>query len=364
MEIMVRIIRLFGLISRSISKKTALRRWKVRYTKHFKDFPVLRKLTKEQKREVQTYYKGLVGRRVPLYTHVQFYSLTGKFTKEYIPYNFYHVEILPRANVHRLMYAFGDKNMCDFFFPGENVVHTVLKNMNGDYYYEGEPVSKEDAVRLCSNLQNMIIKPSRQSGGHHIQAFASNNGVMDLDGKTVESLFKEYKKDFLVQDRVRQHEAMAALNPTSLNTIRILSYRSGSEVLLCNSIVRIGRSGSVTDNQSAGGIAVGISENGLLYECAYSLVGQVRQTDTGIVLKDYSIPNYYKVVELVKRLHLKLPFFKLVGWDVAIQENGEPVLIEFNTDPGLFQESFPGLGNHSERIIRELWPRPNTLFPK
>ena len=67
---------------------------------------------------------------------------------------------------------------------------------------------------------------------------------------------------------------------------------------------------------------------------------------------------------MVKRLHLKLPFFNIVGWDVAIQEDGEPVLIEFNTNPGLSQSAFcSGMGKYTERIIRELWSRPNTWFP-
>ena len=62
------------------------------------------------------------------------------------------------------------------------------------------------------------------------------------------------------------------------------------------------------------------------------------------------------------RLHLKLPFFNLVGWDVAIQEAGNPVLIEFNTNPGLSQSAFgSGMGVYTERI-RELWPRPNIWF--
>jgi hypothetical protein len=361
----VRLISLFGHIKESVVKRAQLRRWRIKYTSHFKEAPVIRKLTKEQKREARAYYKELTGKRVQLYSHVHHYSSSGHFTKEYIPYNFYHVEIVPRANVHRLQYAFGDKNLCDTLFPGENVVHSVLKNMNGFFYYEGRPVSKDEAVRLCSNLENKIIKPSRYSGGKGIRSFTSKDGITDLEGKTVELLFKEYNKDFLIQDRVIQHKAMAALNPTSLNTIRILSYRSEMEVLLCNQILRIGKAGALTDNHSAGGVAVAISDEGLLAEEASfaTPVPGVKKTESGVVLKDYKIPSYDKVIELIKRLHLMLPFFCLVGWDVAIQEDGEPVLIEFNTDPGLFQDDFPGLGKYSERIIRELWPRPNTWFP-
>lgn len=55
--------------------------------------------------------------------------------------------------------------------------------MNGYYYYfEGKPVSEEDAVSLCQNLEKVIIKLSRQSEGHGVQVFNAKNGVTDCNG--------------------------------------------------------------------------------------------------------------------------------------------------------------------------------------
>ena len=356
---------MFGKIRDRLSKKRELKKWEVRITKNFKDLDTHRKLTKEQKKEVQDFYISMIGRKVPLYCHEYFYSRTGVFTKEYVPNNLYHVELVPRANNHRLQAAYGDKNMCDYLFPGENIVHSILKNMNGYFYFEGKPVSEEEAISLCQNLDRVIIKPSKKSEGKGVQLFSSKDGITDLSGKSIAQVFKEYKKDFLIQEWVKQHKGMAALNPTSVNTMRILSYRSGMEVLIIYSVVRIGRSGSVVDNQCAGGISTTISEDGLLGKVAFGGFSKdnITQTDTGIVLDGYELPSYDKAIEMVKRLHMKLPFFNLVGWDVAIQEDGEPVLIEFNTNPGLSQSAFcSGMGKYTERIIRELWPRPNTWF--
>ena len=356
---------MFRRIINKYRKWREMKKWKVRITKNFKDLEHRRKLSKAQKKEVQDFYMEMIGKKIPLYCHEYFYSRTGHFTKEYVPNNIYHCELVPKANQHRLQSAFGDKNMCDFLFPGENIVHSILKNMNGYYYYEGRPVSEEEAVALCQNLEKVIIKPSRKSEGKGILLISVNAGVTDVNGKTISQLFKEYKKDFLIQDWVRQHKDMAALNPTSVNTIRILSYRSEMEVLIIYSVVRIGRSGSVVDNQCAGGISTTIDKEGRLGKIAFGGFSSdnIDKTDTGIVLKGYQLPSYDKAIEMVKRLHLKLPFFNIVGWDVAIQEDGEPVLIEFNTNPGLSQSAFgSGMGDYTERIIRELWPRPNTWF--
>ena len=308
----------------------------------------------------------MIGRTVPFYCHEYFYSRTGYFTKEYIPNGFYNCELIPRANIHQLKGPYSDKNMCDFLFPGENIVHSILKNMYGYYYYEGRAVSEEEAIKLCQNLEKVIIKPSKEAEGRGVRLFSSKNGITDIDGMSVAQLFKEYKRNFMIQEWVKQHDDMAALNPTSVNTIRILSYRSGMEVLIIYAVVRIGRKGSVIDNQCAAGISTTISKDGYLNKEAFGGFSEdnIERTDTGIVLEGYKLPSYDKAVEMVKRLHLKLPFFDLVGWDVAIQENGEPVLIEFNSNPGLSQSAIKsGMGEYAERVIRELWQCPNTRFP-
>lgn len=357
---------MFKRLSNKIKKRQALKWWEVRTTKTFKDLKHHRKLSKEQKKEVDDFYISMIGRKVPLYCHEYFYSRTGYFTKEYIPNGFYNCELIPRANIHKLKGPLSDKNMCDFLFPGENIAHSILKNMNGYYYYEGRPVSEEEAISLCQNMEKVIIKPSKEAEGRGVKLFCVKDGMTNVDGMTVSQLFKQYKKNFLVQEWIKQHERMAALNPTSVNTMRILSYRSGMEVLIIYSVVRIGRSGSVIDNQCAGGISTTISKDGRLGKEAFGGFSEdnIEKTDTGIVLEGYELPSYDKAIDMVKRLHLKLPFFDLVGWDVAIQEDGDPVLIEFNTNPGLSQSAFKsGMGEYTERIIRELWPRPNTRFP-
>lgn len=356
---------MFTRLKKELYKKRELKKWKEVITKNFKDLEVHRKLSREQKKEVQDFYVDMIGKKVPLYSHEYFYSRTGYFTKEYVPTNIYHCELVPRANKHSLTPAYGDKNLCDLLFPGENVAHTVLKNMNGYFYFEGQPVSEEEAVKRCWNMEHMVIKPSLKSKGKGVRLLSVSDGQTNIDNLSVQQLFKEYKANFLIQEVVRQHADMAALNPSSVNTIRVLSYRSGMEVLIIYSVVRIGRLGSEIDNQCAGGISTTISEDGRLGKTAFGGYSEdnIVKTDTGILLDGYQLPSYDKAIAMVKRLHMYLPYFNIVGWDVAIEEDGSPVLIEFNTNPGLSQSAFKsGMGKYTERIIRELWPRQNSWF--
>lgn len=331
----------------------------------YRKLPNKKKLTKEQKKEVQAFYKGIIGKKVNLASHEYFYSRNGFYSKEYVPKSLHEVEMIPKANMMPYRNAYADKNMVDVLLPDVKHPHTILKRMNGYFYFENQPVSKQEAVHLCQNLSYAIIKPVLDHSGSGICGLEVKNGITNIDGMSIEQLFDLYGDNFQIQERLRQHEKMSQLNETSVNTLRILTYRSDMEILVIYSVVRIGRKGQVIDNQTAGGISTIIGEDGKLGNTAFGgfCENGIGKTDSGVILDGFEIPSYHKAIETVKRLHYQLPYFNFIGWDVAIDEEGDPVIIEWNASPGLSQSAFgPGYGKYTERILRELWPRKNTKY--
>lgn len=321
-------------------------------------------LTEAQKKEVVDYYRQLTGMTISTLDHEYFYSRTGLYTKDYIPMGLFQSQIVGRVNRLDLYKAYSDKNLDDILLTNVKHPHYYLKNINGYYYFEGKAVSKEDAIKLCSNLCDVIIKPSLSLKGRGVEKLNIKDGVTNVEGKTIGELFDFYKKDFLIQEAVHQHPRISALNPTSVNTMRMATYRSGMEVLLVYAVIRIGRKDQVIDNQSAGGISAKINPDGTLGKYAFGKAGDdmIEKTDTGIVLEGYQLPFYDKAVAKVKNLHYSLPLFDLVGWDISIDEEGEPVLIEWNGKPGPSQTACgTGYGDLTGRIISEIWNRKNTV---
>lgn len=322
-----------------------------------------RELTKEQELEIKQYFKDLTGEDVPLIWHKFLYSRTGIYSKKYIPTSLYKFTLLYRANKFGYRDAYADKNMADILLPNVKHPATVLKNMNGYFYFGGKAVSREDAIRHCQNLENVLIKPSLGTHGDGARKLVVKNGVSNIEGKTIGEVFDYYQENYCIQEFIQQHERMSALNPTSVNTIRVLTYRSGLEVLVLYTVIRIGRKGMEIDNESAGGISAVINNDGKLGRFAYGdpRVDREEYTDTGIKLEGYEIPSYHKVVETVKELHYSLPFFNLIGWDVAVGKEGEPILVEWNVCTELSQSANgPAFGKHTERIIKELMQRPDN----
>ena len=170
----------------------------------------------------------------------------------------------------------------------------------------------------------------------------------------------------LVQKVIIQHAGMSALNPSSINTIRVVTYRSGMEIKAVYTVVRIGRSGMNIDNESAGGISAIIHKDGTIGKYAYGTPGvdKVEFTDSGVRLEGYKVPSFDKAIELVKFSHMQLPYFNLIGWDIAIEEDGSPIMIELNLNPDLSQSANgPAFGAFTELILKDAMNRQNTWTP-
>ncbi len=247
-----------------LKKKVFIHNFVKEIDEKYDKLKIKRQLTSAQINEIQDYWLKLIGHKVPLSWHRFMYSRTGIYSKKYIPLSVYRSELIGRMNNFAFMEAYADKNVSEMLFPDVKQPHTLLKNINGYYYIDGKAVTEDIAVQACSNLTNMIIKPSLESRGTGVKLLNVKDGVSNIDDKYIKDVFKFYGKNYLIQEKVKQHPAMEALNPSSANTIRLLTYRMGMDVVLLYAVIRIGKSGQVIDNESKGGISAKINSDGTL----------------------------------------------------------------------------------------------------
>ena len=316
--------------------------------------------------EIQGFYKGIVGHRVPIEWHRYFFSRTGIYSKEYVPTSEYKNHIIGRLNIYPLHLAYNDKNMTDVTLPGTHQPHIYLKNMAGYFYSNGRAITRDEAISICWDLGDVVIKPSLTGRGVGVRKIHIENGMTDYNGKDLNEVFNEYKADFLVQKVISQHKGMSSLNPDSINTIRVVSYRSGMDIKIVYTVIRIGRKGMNVDNESAGGMSARINPDGTIGKYAYGAPGvdKVEYTDSGIRLEGYRVPSYERALDLVRSSHIHLPYFNLIGWDIAIEEDGSPIMIELNLNPDLSQSANgPAFGEYTETILKDAMRRNNTWTP-
>lgn len=327
----------------------------------------MKPLSASQEAEIKAYFKKNLGREVPTYWHQYLYSRNGQYSVKYIPASIYFSSIVFRLNNYHFGPAYADKGFYDTLFPDINRPRTILKNINGYFYDDKNNISKEDAISLCQNLGDVVIKPTIFGHwGEGVKLFHTDNGIVPEMDMSVVDLFACYNKNFIIQSKLEQHPDLAKLNPTSVNTIRVLSYRRENEVVILYAVIRIGRKGKTIDNETAGGIKADIDlTTGCIKGLAFGSPTEkdMPQTDSGVVLDKYPIPSFPKVLEFVKALHQRLPYFKLVGWDISVDTDGNPVMIEWNRSAELSQVAHgPAFGDYTEEILAETMRLPDTRF--
>ena len=125
------------------------------------------------------------------------------------------------------------------------------------------------------------------------------------------------------------------LCPSSVNTIRISLYKSvkTDESIVTASILRVGKAGKYVDNAHSGGYFAGIDKNtGELSKYVMDQYGNKLEEWNGI---DYTkeplvIPNWDKVLSFARTIGDKILHHRLIALDIALDKNGNPVLIEYN----------------------------------
>ena len=136
---------------------------------------------------------------------------------------------------------------------------------------------------------------------------------------------------FLCQRVVKNHPTHAAPHPGSLNTLRIATLFIRDKVRLVGTIWRMGVNKNA-DNWAAGGIACAVSEDGICADYAEDRFGNcVNVHPNGFQFAGHELYNCRAGIDEAIKLHYTLPQIKYISWDFAIDEAGEPVLIELNS---------------------------------
>lgn len=193
-----------------------------------------------------------------------------------------------------------------------------------------------DAIKTLKNGTYICKAQFGEAGSSITKVDVKNKKVLINDGKVSQKDFlKKLKTErYLIQDFIKQHEALAKFNPRTLNTIRIVTTRFNQKAQFFAAIARFGvNNGSVGDNISQGGVAVAVNENGCLdkYGYYYELPRTEEHPDSHVKFENYQLPNWDIVVETVTKLHSFIPGLVAIGWDVAITEDGVKI-IEANSN--------------------------------
>ena len=200
------------------------------------------------------------------------------------------------------------------------------------------PDSTPDDIRaFLGRNGDFLIKYCLTSHGDKIRKF----NARELDP---EAFIKEWGgQPCLMEAFITQHPAMAALNPSTVNTVRLQTARKGDRVLLLGGCLRCGGADAIVDNFHQGGVAYPLDiKTGIVNGMGRTLPGDVvyvRHPSTGHVMPGFQIPHWDRLTEMAVKAALNVPHVGYVGWDIAVTADG-PEFVEANVndpDPIVFQ---------------------------
>jgi len=143
-------------------------------------------------------------------------------------------------------------------------------------------------------------------------------------------------QSYIIEEYVHQHPLLTALNPSSVNTVRVWAACSEGESWVIDAFLRVGRRGSLVDNTSRGAqifrldLVSGVIGEGMskdIYNETYHC-----HADSGEQISGRALPYWQDALLLAQKAVMAFPCITFAGVDVAFSENG-PVIIELNVEP-------------------------------
>ncbi len=233
--------------------------------------------------------------------------------------------VLTRGINNDFVRKYNVKGYRDLFNNKWNFDNKFKKFMKRDFMLLDENNEKE-FNEFCKGKEYIIAKPLEGTHG---------DGIMKIkpDKNTYKKLIKTESR--LIEDYIIQDKAMDKMNPSSINTLRIVTlYDQGVSTIICT-YLRVGNN-KIVDNFNNGGMVVPINtDTGIIEYNAIDKAGHVfeKHPETGTKFIGFKVPQFEEAKKFCLEASKVIKEVGYVGWDVGISNKG-PCLIEGNDYPG------------------------------
>ncbi len=318
-------------------------------------------LTAGEKHEIRRKYGKVIPCISRGYDYFKALKAVDHFDVRYLPSCYYYPYFIRVLNPDRFKQLLCHKSMLGFIYKTDVLQPTTpLRSLAGVYFdAENRPISPAQAADIIANAGSpLLFKPSTDSSfGAGIRLYKENELSELSKAVSNQTFIRNSLIDFVLQVPVKQSPETARFNPSSLNCMRITTLNLNGKITTDSMTFKCGRPGAFVDNIGSGrrGVIVGVDTNGQLKPYGYYGNGEKCTAHNGIEFAGQRIEGFDKVVEAAIKLHGMIDFCHVIGWDMALDENNNAVLIEGNTNcPGISLEqmcSGPVFGDRIDEVL-------------
>lgn len=262
------------------------------------------------------------------------FRLTGCGYSDFLNYEFYKKsknEIMEYATIKhqdKFYEIVSPSKYKTFFTIKTNFLRNFKDYIDRDFFDNG---SLEELQEFLKNHEYFMIKPYDGLGGHGVEKIYSK------DIKNIQEFYDKLKNEKLfLEEYVIQNKEISKIADSSVNTIRIMTFGYNEKSKILFACMRFSDGTAAVDNFHQGGMGCLVDiESGKLVGSAFNKKLEYfdKHPKSGIKFDGFQIPNWDIVKKLVLDAALVNKNIHVVGWDVAVTENGA-TFIEGNRRPG------------------------------
>lgn len=165
-----------------------------------------------------------------------------------------------------------------------------------------------------------LAKDCDSTQGFGIDFYDRNH--LDIEDFLTQSIHRP----LLLESFIVQHPALSAVNPDSVNTVRVVTVRHNGQVLILSCFLRVGGVGQKVDNFHHGGVVYPLDiETGTIMHPGKDYLGEhtfLSHPTTGHPMLGFRIPHWEQIIEQTEKIAMRSPHIGFIAWDVAVLEDG------------------------------------------
>ncbi|MCI5698271.1 MAG: hypothetical protein MR269_04490 [Clostridiales bacterium] len=259
-------------------------------------------------------------------------------------------DVLTIGKNNTLVKELNDPKFLPYFEDKYEFILKFNKYINRSWAMIGD--SEEHISDFLKDKDRIIVKPLDECCGRGIRILNLN------EYDSVESLISELKEHGtpLMEEIAIQSDLINKVYPYSINTVRIVTILNDDKVNIVGSCFRVGRNGNSVDNFNHGGIASIIDyRTGKIVTDGFDKYRNeyIYHPDTGVKFKGFQIPGWDNIRVFLEEVAHIVPEVRYVGWDIALDQDNKPFLIEGNGYPGQDVTQYPKLGLGNYAVMKE-----------
>jgi hypothetical protein len=293
-------------------------------------------------------------RRVNLNTLRVCRAISGSSNPLTVPEEIFATDIERCLNYTEWSVFLSHKSLYGRIYPAGIFPDVYFHSIEGDALGEDlRPLASHELDSLIDALDYpVVLKPNTASSGGRGVTFPRSPEELRVEMRS--------SRDYVVQRPLKQHESFQALNRGGMNTVRVYTYRSVTtdDVHMLNCALRMGRDGSL-DNETAGGLVCFVHEDGRLNHFAYDKYGTRfgSHPTSGLQFSDrHVVPRFDEMKALCTDLAAHIPFMRVAGWDLLLDEQERWRCIEVNLSGHTIRfaqyAGRPFFGEHTGEVIK------------